>query len=145
MRQLSRVISGRQLASKKTWNFKERGKWMRREDGVVKRDASSTSTVRFISFLLSEDVAWALRAHSSCGNVSSSLPWRLLWSFTRTCLGSQPCASKGGLKTKIDSLPALDKSSYVRVAVLAPREACALADCNKDRKPVRQCEPRDSQ
>ena len=57
VRQLSRVIPGRQPASKKTWNFKERGKGMRRASGVDKRDLSITSTAHFISALLPQDIA----------------------------------------------------------------------------------------
>ena len=46
--QLSRVIPGRQPTSKKTWNFKQCGNWVRQESGIVKREMSSTSTAQFI-------------------------------------------------------------------------------------------------
>ena len=65
------VMLADNLRKKKTWNFKESGKRTRWGNGVVKGDMSSTSIVRFIRLLLSQDVALALRAHSSFGKVSS--------------------------------------------------------------------------
>ena len=54
------------------------------------------STVHFF-FLLSQGVGKALRAHSSFGKVSSSSPWRLLCSFTRTLVSTVTTAPRSGI------------------------------------------------